>query len=104
VDDPLAVGVGQPPHDANRRDPVEHALVQPVLQRLAADEVAGDEQLVAIFARVEDGHDVGMPQVGRRLGLAQEALAAFLPLGLVGLLDLGHLRATARFSWGSYAS
>ena len=83
VDDALLVGVGQRlgqgAHDLGRpaksgRLRFCRRSLQGRCQRLARDEGRGDVVAVAVLAGVEQGHDVGVPQLGRRAGLAQEPL------------------------------
>ncbi len=48
--------------------------LQPVIQRLALDELAGNVGQLAILPDLEDGHDIGVVEFGRSLGFAQKPL------------------------------
>ena len=60
--------------------PGARLLLEPLAQRLALDELQGDEHLVAVLADVIHGHDMGVGEAGHGLGLAHEAQAGLSPV------------------------
>jgi hypothetical protein len=92
VDDALLVrgveGVGHlrpVPHDLVER---QRALLEPVGERLALEQLHDEEVGVAVLPHVEEGADVGVVEGGDGLRLALEARAALLVLGEGGGEDL----------------
>jgi hypothetical protein len=53
--------------------PARGTILRPRAEGLAGDELHGDPDLLAVGADVVDGDDVGVRQLGQRLGLAQQA-------------------------------
>jgi hypothetical protein len=110
VDDVVAVGVvqrvGRLPRDADRLVHAELALaVELVPERLALDERHHVVEEPVGLARIEEGQDVGVLQVGGGLDLREEALGAddggelgledlegdlALVLDVLGQVDAGH--------------
>ena len=87
VDDPLAVGrvqcVGNLNGDVEQGLAVQRAAGNAVLQRLAIQELHGNEWLSLGLADLIDGADVGMIERRCRAGLAAEALQRLRVLGYV---------------------
>ena len=97
VDHPLAMGVVDRPGDRRHqpgRGLVVVAIASQVLRQVAAgNQLHAEEGMPLMPADLEDRHDVGMVQVGRRLGLGAEPP----DLGLGGELSReDHLRARPR--------
>jgi len=80
VDDAFGMGVGERlrhfADDAGRVVKRQAAFVEERFKRLSLDKRAGDEVAIAITAGLEEGNDVGMPQIGCCFGFAQETLDA----------------------------
>src|SRR5262249_20011069 len=48
-------------------------LGEPARQRRASDEVHRNEDLIAVYSHIMDGHHIGVLELGEGLGLAEEA-------------------------------
>ena len=87
MDDPLLVGVGEPlgglADQAERLAERERrALLEPLREVGAGDELEGEEEHALVLAGVEEGDDVGVQEPAGGACLAQQpALALFDLLG-----------------------
>src|SRR5436305_1706055 len=83
VGDPPAVGVvervGEVADQRDGRAGVERSVVAEVGEGPALDQSVGDPEPVVVLARVVGGDDMGMVELGRGAGLAEE------PLGRLGV-------------------
>ena len=80
-----AEGGGDVGGDLGRPAGVQRAVGADDLREAAALDVLHDDEVgAALLAPVVDGHDVGVVQVGRGLGLAAEALDERRVLGVLG--------------------
>src|SRR5262249_54308273 len=84
-----------PARPGSRAQPAQ--LVDDLVKPLALDELHGVETNAPLLADLENGHNVGVVQPGRRLGLAAEALSGQAVSGGVARQDLqGHAPAQRR--------